>query len=107
MAIKTAIIHDKSGFAPLTILGGICDVVKERFTLIIPLFLFQEVTKQSINQKSLFLQFLMTQHVTVQYDSNDMVIKLLSNIEEQTWNSLHIDFIVFYNFTFMSITLVL
>ena len=29
MAIKTAIIHDESGFAPLTILGVICDVVKD------------------------------------------------------------------------------
>ena len=28
MAIKTAIIHDESGFVPLTILGDICDVVK-------------------------------------------------------------------------------
>ena len=28
MAIKTAIIHDESGFTPLTIFG-ICDVVKD------------------------------------------------------------------------------
>ena len=53
--------------------------VKERFTLIIPLFLLQE-------KKSVFLQSLMTQYLTVQYDPNDMVVKLLTNIEEQTWN---------------------
>ena len=29
MEIKTAIIHDELGFAPLTIFGDICDVVKE------------------------------------------------------------------------------
>ena len=29
IAIKTTIIHDKSGFAPLTIFGNICDVVKD------------------------------------------------------------------------------
>ena len=28
MAIKSASIHDKSGFAPLTICGDICDVEK-------------------------------------------------------------------------------
>ena len=28
MAVKTAIIHDESVFAPLTIFGDICDVVK-------------------------------------------------------------------------------
>ena len=48
----------------------------------IPLLLLQEITKQSIDKKSLFLQSLMTQHVTVQYDPNDTVKKLLTNIEE-------------------------
>ena len=56
--------------------------VKERFRLMIPLFLLQENTKQRIDKKNLFLQSLMTQHVTVQYDPNDMVVKLLTNIEE-------------------------
>ena len=56
--------------------------VKKRFTLMIPLFLLQEITKQSIDKKSLFLQSLMTQHVTVQYNPNDKVVKLLTNIEE-------------------------
>ena len=56
--------------------------VKERFTLMIPLFLLEEITKQSIDKKSLCLQSLMTQHVTDQYDQNDMVVKLLTNIEE-------------------------
>ena len=89
--------------------------LKEIFTLIFPLFLLQEITKQSIGKtkqsigkKSLFLQSLMTEHVTVQYDPNDMVVKLLTNVEEQTWNSLpSFDFIVFHNFTFTSVTLVL
>ena len=46
--------------------------------------------------------------MTVQYNPNDMVVKLLTNTEEQTWNSLpSIDFIVFYNFTFMSLASVL
>ena len=35
--------------------------VKERFTLMIPLFSLQKITKPSIDQKSLFLQSLMTQ----------------------------------------------
>ena len=48
----------------------------------IPLFLLQEITTQSIDKKSLFLQSLMAQHVTVQYDPNDMVVKLLTKIEE-------------------------
>ena len=48
----------------------------------IPLFLLQEITKQSVNKKCIFLQSLMTQHVTVQYDPNDLVTKLLANIEE-------------------------
>ena len=48
----------------------------------IPLFLLQEITKQNINKKSLFLQSLMTQHMTVQYDPNDMAVKVLTNIEE-------------------------
>ena len=48
----------------------------------IPLFLLQEITKQSIDKKSLFLQSLKTQHVTVQYDPNDMLVKLLTDIEE-------------------------
>ena len=56
--------------------------VQKRFTLMIPLFLLQEITKQSIDKKSLFLQSLMTQHVTVQYNPNDKVVKLLTNIEE-------------------------
>ena len=56
--------------------------VKERFTLMVSLFLLQEITKQSIHKKSLFLQSLMTQHVTVQYDPNDMVVKLSTSIEE-------------------------
>ena len=56
--------------------------VKENFTLMIPLFLLQGITKQSIDKKSLFLQSLKTQHVTVQYDPNDMVVKLLTDIEE-------------------------
>ena len=56
--------------------------VKERFTLMIPLFLLQEITTQSIDKKSPFLQSLMTQLVTVQYDPNDMVVKLLTKIEE-------------------------
>ena len=56
--------------------------IKERFTLMVPLFLLQEITKQSIGKKILFLQSLMTQHVTVQYDPNDMVIKFLANIEQ-------------------------
>ena len=43
----------------------------------IPLFLLQEITKQSIDKNSLFFQSLMTQHVTVQYDPNDMVVKLI------------------------------
>ena len=43
----------------------------------IPLFLLQEITKHSIDKNSLFLQSLMTQHVTVQYDPNDMVVKLI------------------------------
>ena len=55
--------------------------VKERFTLMIPLFLLQEITKQSIDKKSIFLQSLMTQHVSVQYIPNDMVVKLLTNTE--------------------------
>ena len=54
--------------------------VKERSTLIIPLFLLQEITKQGIDKKSLFFQSLMTQHVTVQFYPNDMVVKLLANI---------------------------
>ena len=61
----------------------------------IPLFLPQKTTEQSIDKKSLFFQSLMTEHVTVQHDSNDLVVKL-TNIEEQTRNSLaSIDFIVF------------
>ena len=56
--------------------------VKEISAIMIPLFLLQETTKQSIDKKSLFLKSLMTQHVTVQYDPNDMVAKLLANIEE-------------------------
>ena len=48
----------------------------------IPLFFLQEITKQSIDKKNLFLESLITQHVTVQYDPNDMVVKLLTNIEE-------------------------
>ena len=69
--------------------------VKERFTPMIPLFLPQEITEQSIDKKSLFFQFLLTKHVTVQHDSNDLVVKL-TKIEEQTPNSLaSIDFIVF------------
>ena len=61
----------------------------------IPLFLPQEITEQSIDKKSLFFQFLLTKHVTVQHDSNDLVVKL-TKIEEQTPNSLaSIDFIVF------------
>ena len=35
--------------------------VKERFTLMIPLFSLQKITKPSIDKKSLFLQSLMTQ----------------------------------------------
>ena len=47
----------------------------------------------------------MIQYLTVQYDPNDMVVKLLTNIEEQTWNSVpSIDFIVFYNVAFTSVT---
>ena len=41
--------------------------VKERFTLMISLFLFQEITKQSIHKKSLFLQSLMTQQIIDKY----------------------------------------
>ena len=48
----------------------------------IPLFLLQEITKQSIDKKSILLQSLMTQHVSVQYIPNDMVVKLLTNTEE-------------------------
>ena len=47
-----------------------------------PLFSLQEIRKQSIDKKSLFLQSVMTQHVTVQYYPNNMVVKLLTNIEE-------------------------
>ena len=35
--------------------------VRERFTLMIPSFSLQKITKPSIDQKSLFLQSLMTQ----------------------------------------------
>ena len=56
--------------------------VTERFTIMIPLFLLQEITKQSVDKKCIFLQSLMAQHVTVQYDPNDLVAKLLANIEE-------------------------
>ena len=48
----------------------------------IPLFLLQEIAKQSIDKKSLFLHSLMTQHVTVKYDPNHMILKLLTNIAE-------------------------
>ena len=50
--------------------------VKKRFTLMIPIFLLPEITKQSIDKKNLFLESLMTKHVTVQYDPNDMIVKL-------------------------------
>ena len=56
--------------------------VKEQFTLMIPLLLLQEIEKQSIHNKSLFLHSLMTQPVIAQHDPNDMVVKLFTNIEE-------------------------
>ena len=44
MAIKTAIIHDESGFAPLTIFGDICDAVKdEKFYNICNLSLSKQI----------------------------------------------------------------
>ena len=45
----------------------------------IPLFLHQEIFKQSIDKKTLFLQSRKTQHVTVQYDPYDMAVKLSTN----------------------------
>ena len=45
----------------------------------IPLFLHQEILKQSIDKKTLFLQSRKTQHVTVQYDPYDMAVKLSTN----------------------------
>ena len=55
---------------------------KERLSLMVPIDMLKQVTKQNIDNKNQFLQSHVTKHLTAQYNANDMVVRLLTNMEE-------------------------